>query len=121
LVENHAADQLNVEMALTEGALCGFPDGSKGRNQQFIERNAFSNPLLEFFGARLQRVVGKRFEFLFELIDLANPGQIAADAPRGGGSKPLTGNSPDHTGAPKWAGTYITPSTAGFASGTPEC
>ena len=76
LVKDHAADQLNVEMTLTERALCGFADSGEGRHQKFIERDAFSDPLLEFFGAGLQRIVGKRLEFLFELIDLAEPGAV---------------------------------------------
>ena len=57
LVENHAADQLNVEMTLAERALCGLPDRGESRNQQFIERDAFSHLLLELLGAGLQRVV----------------------------------------------------------------
>src|SRR5262249_31254799 len=100
LVENHAADQLNVEMTLTERALRGLADRSEGRNQQLIERGACSDLLLEFLGAGLQRVVGKSLELLFELIDLANPGQIAADTPLVGGSKQLAGNGADHSGAP---------------------
>src|SRR5215472_2503654 len=87
-------------MSLTERALRGLADRSEGRDQQLIERGAGSDLLLEFFGAGLQRVVGKRFEFLFELIDLANPGQIAADTSLVGGSKQLAGNGADHTGAP---------------------
>jgi hypothetical protein len=33
LVQNHAADELNVEMALAESAFCGLADGREGRHQ----------------------------------------------------------------------------------------
>ena len=98
-VQDHAADQLDVEMALAERALGGFAHGGEGRNQKVVERGAFGDLLLEFVGARLQRIVGERLEFLLERIDLVDPRLIAADAPLIGGSKQLAGDGADHTGS----------------------
>ena len=121
LVKDHAADQLNVEMTLTKRALRGFADSGEGWHQKLIERDAFGDPLSEFFGAGLQRIIGQRLEFLFELIDLADPGRIAANAPLVGGSKQFAGDGADHTGAPNVGRGLYHAATTGFASGTPEC
>src|SRR5262249_50932286 len=99
LMQDHAADQLNVEMALTERALRSLPDGGEGGNQYVVERGAMGDLLLELLGTRLQRVVGKRFQLCLEGIDLANPGQMAADASLVGGSEQLAGNGADHAAA----------------------
>ena len=72
--------------------------------------SAFGDLLLEFGGARLQRIVGERFQLLFQRIDLGNPRLIAADPPLIGGSKQLAGNGADHTGSSSSRpGAYITP------------
>src|SRR5262245_29954927 len=109
-VQDYAADKLDVEMTLAQRSLRRFPDGGEGRNQNVIERDAFRDLLLEFVGPRFQRIVRKAFQFLFERVDLANPGQIAADAALVGGSKQLAGNGADHTGELlTWPDAYITP------------
>ena len=46
-VQDHAADQLHVEMALAERALGGFAHGGEGRHQNVVERLAFGELLLE--------------------------------------------------------------------------
>src|SRR5262245_6352719 len=109
-VQDHAADQLNVEMTLAQRALRSFPDGGEGGNQNVIERDAFRDLLLEFVGPCFQGIVRKVFQFLFKRVDLANLGQIAADASLVGGSKQLAGDSADHTGELlAWPGAYIMP------------
>src|SRR4029077_19593241 len=108
-------------MTLAERSLGGFPHGREGGNQKVIKGSAFSRLFLEVDSARLQRIVGEGFQFLFEGIDLANPGQIAADAPLIGGSKQLAGNGADHSGTPQLVGRLYHAVLAGFASGTPEC
>ena len=39
-MQHHAADELNVEMALPEGALGGLAHRGEGGNEQFVERFA---------------------------------------------------------------------------------
>ena len=58
-VQHHAADQLDVEMALAERALAGLAHGGEGRNQNVVERRAFGELLFEFVGAGAQRLVGE--------------------------------------------------------------
>src|SRR4029078_10739926 len=95
-VEDHPADQLDVEMPLAERPLGGFPDGGKCRYQDVVERGAFGHLLLEFFGARPERVVRQRLEFFFERVDLVHPRLIAADPPIVGGTEQLAGDCADH-------------------------
>ncbi len=57
-MQHHAADQLHVEMALTEGALGGFANGREGGHQQIVEGFAVRELLAELGGARLQGLVG---------------------------------------------------------------
>src|SRR4029079_6451238 len=99
LVQDHAADELDVEMTLTERALGRFAEGGKGSNQKVIERSAFRGLLLELFGSRFQGFVGKRFQLLLQRVDRLNPRLIAADTPLIRGSKQLAGDSADHSGA----------------------
>ena len=107
-MQDHAADELDVEMTLAQRALRRFADGREGRNQNVIERDAFRDLLLELVGPGFQRIVRKAFQFLFERVDLADPGQIAADTPLIGGSKQLAGNGADHAGgAPNLAGFFL--------------
>jgi hypothetical protein len=64
-VQDHAADQLHVEMPLAEGALGGFAHRRESRRQNVVERSTFPELLLEFVRARLQRLIGQRGEFRF--------------------------------------------------------
>ena len=59
-MQDHAADQLHVEMALADGALGRLAHGGEGRDQNVVERGAVGDLLLEVGGARLERVVGQR-------------------------------------------------------------
>ncbi len=95
-MQHHAADQLDVEMALAERALAGFADGGEGRLQDIVEGRALGELLLEFVGARAQRLVGERFQFLFQGVDRLDARPIRADAAVIGGTEQLTGDSADH-------------------------
>ena len=99
-VQDHAADQLHVEMALAEGALGRFAHGGEGRHQDVVERGAVGDLLLEIVGARPQRLVGERFQLLLQRVDLGHPRLIAANPPFIGGAKQLAGNGADHRRAP---------------------
>ena len=46
-MQDDAADQLHVEMALSERPLGGLADGGKGFGKQIIERLAVGQALLE--------------------------------------------------------------------------
>ncbi len=72
LVENHAADQLDVEMALPQGALGGLPDGGKSLNQQIIEFTAIGHLLAEHGGAGAQFVVAQLHQIGFQGVDFGN-------------------------------------------------
>ena len=58
-VQDHAADQLHVEMALAERALGRLAHGGEGRHQDVVERLAVGELLLEVVGARAQLLVGE--------------------------------------------------------------
>ncbi len=74
-MQHHAADQLHVEMALAERALTCFADGGEGRHQDIVQRLAAGQLLLEFVGARAQRLVGERFQFPLQRVDLVDAGR----------------------------------------------
>ena len=58
-VQDHAADQLHVEMALAERALGGLAAGRERRHQDVVERLAVGELLAELVGARPQRFIGE--------------------------------------------------------------
>ena len=63
-VQDHAADQLHVEMALAERALGGLAAGRERRHQDVVERLAVGELLPELVGARAQRLVGELLQLL---------------------------------------------------------
>jgi hypothetical protein len=68
-MQNHAADQLNVEVALTERPLRGFTDSREGRDEQIVQRLAFLEFLAELLSASPQLFIRQRLNFAFEFID----------------------------------------------------
>ena len=99
LVQDHAADQLDVEMALAERAFGRFADRGESRHQEFVERRAGRDLLAEFVGAGAQRLVGERRELGLQRIDLVDAGLIGAHAPVVGRAENLAGEGADHRGA----------------------
>ena len=81
LVQNHAADELHVEMALAEGALGGFAHGGEGGDEQIVDRGAFGKLPPEVLGTQLQLVVGEPRDVLFERVDGLNARIVSLDAP----------------------------------------
>ncbi len=100
LVQDHAADELHVEMALAERALGGLAAGREGRNQDVVERLAFGDLLLEVLGAGAQRLVGQLLKLLLQRVDLVHARLIALDAPLVGGAEQLAGERADHPKRP---------------------
>ena len=97
-VQDHAADQLHIEMALADGALGGLAHGGEGRHQDVVERCAVGDLLLEVGGARAQRLVGELLQFGLQRIDRGHARLIAANPPLVGGAEQLAGNGTDHAG-----------------------
>src|SRR6202044_2419985 len=95
-VQHHAADQLNVEMALAERALGRLAHGGESRNQNVVEGLAVGKFFAEFGGARLQRVIGQGGELGFKRVDGVDAGLISLDPPVIGGTEKLAGERADH-------------------------
>ena len=95
-MQDHAADELNVEMPLTDRPLAGLPYGGECLDQDIVERCAGGDLLLEILGARPQCVVGEFLEILLQCIDRSHTRLIALDAPIVGGTKQFAGESADH-------------------------
>jgi hypothetical protein len=95
-VQDHAAGQLHIEMALTDGALGRLAHGGKRRHQDVVERLAVGKILLESLGARAQRVIRQLFEFLLQRVDGVHPRLVLADTAIVRGTKKLAGDRADH-------------------------
>ncbi len=101
VVQDHAADELDVEMALAEGALGGLAAGGEGRYQDIVEGLAVVRELLlELGGARPQRVVGELFQLLFQRVDLRHARLIGLDPALVGRAENLAGERANHLGIP---------------------
>ena len=96
LVQDHAADKLNIEMPLADRALAGLPHGGECLDQDVVERCAGGDLLLEILGARPQRVVGELLQVFLQRVDRGHARLIALDAPIVGGTKQFAGESADH-------------------------
>ena len=79
IVQHHAADQLDVEMALAKRALGGFPDGCESLHQEVFEVAAIGQFFAEAGGASLQVVVGECGKLGFQGIDFRDPTSIFGD------------------------------------------
>ncbi len=80
LVQDHAADQLDVEMALAERALGGFAAGREGGHQDVVQRLAVGELLLEVLRAGPQGLVRQALKLLLQRVDLGHAWQIGLDA-----------------------------------------
>ena len=96
LVQHHAADQLDVEMPLLEGALGRLAHGGEGGNQDVVQRLAVGKFFPELGGARFQRLVGQGRDFRLERIDGIDAGLIGLDPPVIGGAEKLAGERAEH-------------------------
>ncbi len=100
LVQHHAAGELDIEMALAEGALGGLAHRGEGRHQDIVERLAGGQFLLEGVRALAQRVVGEPFEIFFQGVDGLDARAKGANAPIIGRTKKLAGYGAEHAGVP---------------------
>ena len=99
-VQDHAADQLHVEMALAQRALGGLAAGGEGGDENVVEGGAVGDLLLERGGAGAQLVVGERRDLRFQGVDGCNARLIGPDLPVIGGAEQLAGNGADHRETP---------------------
>ena len=89
-VEDHAADQLDVEVAHLDGALAGFADDGEGFGEDVVEGGFFGgdarssasvdafdgggDALAEFGGLGAELLVGERLDGGLEVVDLPTIG-----------------------------------------------
>src|SRR5262249_30089695 len=95
--QHHAADQLDVEMPLAEGALGRLADGGEGWDQDVIEGLAVGELFAECRSAGLQRVIRQSCELGLERVDGVDAGLISSHAAIIGGAEELAGERADHT------------------------
>ena len=69
-MQDHAADQLDVEMALAEGALAGLAREREGLVQEVPERLAVQVPLAQALVALAELLIRLQFELGLEGVDL---------------------------------------------------
>ena len=84
LVQHHAADELDIEMALAERALAGLAHRREHRREQILQRLVLAFALFDrgqagapFGDLRAQLVVGKLLEFSLQPVDLVDVGPQA--------------------------------------------
>ena len=95
-MQHHAADELDVEVALAERALAGLAYGGERRHQDVVQRRPFGQLLLEGVGPRAQCLVGELLQIGFQGIDGGGLRPIGADTPVVGGTEQLASDSADH-------------------------
>ena len=90
-MEDHAADQLDVEVALAEGALAGLADGRERRHEQVVDRLAGGELGAELVGAGAQVGVRQRGDLGLQRVDLDDGRGVSLQAAVVGGSENLSG------------------------------
>ncbi|KAF1057264.1 MAG: hypothetical protein GAK45_02501 [Pseudomonas citronellolis] len=79
LVQGHATDQLDIEVAHAHDTLAGLTGHGEGFGQQLVEGFAFGQALFELCGLATQLLVGEGHHLLFEGIDGADRLEHALD------------------------------------------
>ena len=96
LVQHHAADELDVEMALAEHALGRLAHRRESRCEKVVERLAGGELLAEFDGAVRQLLVTEREHRGLERVDRGDLRPIGLEPPIVGGSEDLFGERTQH-------------------------
>ena len=78
-MEDHAADQLHVEMAHVEDAPAGFAHHGEGLDQEVVERGALGEFFFEFNGFGGEVDVGELAHCGLEVVDRGHGGQHLFD------------------------------------------
>ena len=74
LVQDGAADELDVEVPHVEHAASGLPHDRKRLRKQVVERRALGEAFAEFRGLGAQLLLGERLDGRLERVDLAHDG-----------------------------------------------
>ncbi len=91
LVQDHATNELHVEMALPQRALGGLAHGGEGFRQQIVKAGTFLEAGLEFIGLGAQGLVRELFELRLKGVDLFDFLAIGAQLALIGVAKDLLG------------------------------
>ena len=97
-MQNHAANQLDVEMALPKRAFASLAHRCERGDQQIVERRAFGNLLAELRRARAQLIIAELFQLLFQGVDRIDASLKAANAAVVGRAKKFSRGSAEHAG-----------------------
>ena len=95
-VQNHAANQLHVEMAHIEHALSRFAHHGKGLGQQAVQHLALGQPRLELRGLGAQRLVRQRGNCRLQHIDALHGLAVTLDEPVVTGAENASEDSGEH-------------------------
>ena len=95
-VQHDAADQLNIEMALTEGPLGRLTHRREGFDQDVVEGFAVLQALPEGLGPRLQLLVAERLQLGLQVVDRLDHGRQALDVAVIGGTEDSLGERAEH-------------------------
>src|SRR5215218_1912568 len=99
-MQDHAADKLDVEMALANCALPSLPHRREGGYQNVVERGSVHDLLLEFRRAGAQRLIGELLQLLLDRVDGVNARLVGLNAPFIRGTEELAGKRADHAESP---------------------
>ena len=92
-VQDHAAGQLDVILALAQHPLGGLTRHGKGFVQQLVQGFAAGDPVPERIGHHPQFVIRQGGELLLQGVDLLNPAHEVLDLAVVGGAENLLGNA----------------------------
>jgi hypothetical protein len=81
VVQDHAADQLHVEVPHAEGPFAGFAHDREGFRKERVQRLALGHAFLEFDRLAAQLFIGQRTDTFLERVDLADSPRILLDQP----------------------------------------
>src|SRR5439155_1147670 len=73
VVEDHAADQLDVEVPLAEGPSRRFPRERERLGEELVEGGAFAGALAELLRSLLELLVAVELQLGLEVVDLGDP------------------------------------------------
>src|SRR4051794_24142543 len=112
-MQHHAADQLDVEVALTERAATGLPHERKGLREQVVDRLTIPGALAKGVGLGLELVILEELHLGLDPIDRLDPSLIFLELLRLAHPQGAVDQSSGH-----WR-TRLAGATAGPA--TPSC
>ena len=92
-VQHHAANQLNVEMPQTQGALGGFAHRGEGRDEEVVEALAGGHFVFESLGPGAEFGVRQGCQRRLQRVDFINPWLVLGNLAIVGGAKDFCGQA----------------------------